>query len=58
MRTMSKTLRDDIPHLSACRMVSLFITKLTECQDMNYVMLRSVNLPPTVTNKKIRLLSD
>jgi len=29
----------------------MFITKLTECHSMNYVTLRSVNLPPTVTSK-------
>jgi hypothetical protein len=38
--------------------ISLFITKLTECQNTNYVMIRSVNLPHTVTNKRNHVVEE
>ena len=38
--------------------ISLFVTKLAECQNMNYVMIRSVNLPSTLTNKTNHVVEE
>ena len=42
--------------ISACRMINLFIIKLTQCENIIYVMLRSVNLSSTLTNKRNRVV--